>query len=80
MNARTHRLRTAARQLQEGLIDLWCGWTHGGGYILRDPLGRINWQCCKCGRWNDPVPLADEAAMTNAAIKNRTPGGCTDEG
>ena len=77
MTQRTHRLRTAAR---DWLMRHWCSWTHGGGHIERDSLGRINWQCQRCGRWHDPVPVADEAAMINAAIKNRTPGGCTEEG
>lgn len=41
---------------------LWCQWTHGGGTIERDDMGRINWRCAKCGRWSDkPVPLEDEA-------------------
>ena len=31
----------------------WCNWTHGGGAITRDPEGRINWKCSKCGRWSD---------------------------
>ena len=46
-----------------------CSWFHGGGSIKRDPLGRINWQCKKCGRWADPVPLEQEKRMTDRAIE-----------
>ena len=42
------------------LKDFWCSWTHGGGHIKRDSLDRINWQCQKCGRWADPIPLEQE--------------------
>lgn len=53
----------------EALRALWCGWTHGGGRIERDPLGRINWRCAKCGRWSDnPVPIAEERRMTDEAL------------
>ena len=55
----------------EGFRDLWCGWTHGGGQILRDPLDRINWQCCRCGRWSTPVPAEDERKMVAAVIGNK---------
>lgn len=52
-----------------------CSWFHGGGSIKRDQLGRINWQCAKCGRWADPVPLDVEHRQTEKdiaiAIKNR---------
>ena len=45
------------------LSTLWCDWTHGGGRIERDHLGRINWRCAKCGRWSDsPVSRVDEDA------------------
>jgi hypothetical protein len=57
------------RLIWEGLVDLWCEWTHGGGHIERDPLGRVNWQCNKCGRWADPVSAEDEAAVIDAAIR-----------
>jgi hypothetical protein len=56
------------RLIWAGLVELWCSWTHGGGHIERDPLGRVNWQCNKCGRWADPVSLADERAMTDAHV------------
>jgi hypothetical protein len=39
---------------------VWCDWTHGGGDIKRDRIGRINWQCRKCGRWGTPVSAAEE--------------------
>ena len=46
------------------LNDLWCDWTHGGGKIERDELGRINWRCSKCGRWSDdPTPLKTERSI-----------------
>lgn len=52
------------------LTGWWCDWTHGGGVIHRDELGRINWQCRKCGRWSpNPVPLKDEEAMTTRDIE-----------
>lgn len=41
-----------------------CSWFHGGGDIKRDELGRINWQCRKCGRWADPIPLEVEHRQT----------------
>ncbi len=46
--------------LAEKIRVLLCDWTHGGGRIVRDDLGRINWRCNKCGRWADPVPLDEE--------------------
>jgi len=47
----------------------WCAWTHGGGRIERDEMGRINWQCAKCGRWSDsPIPVETERYMTDRAI------------
>ena len=48
---------------------LWCELFHGGGHIKRDSQGRINWQCQKCGRWADPVPLEQEQRMTTQAIE-----------
>ena len=52
------------------LFRLMCDWTHGGGRILRDDQGRINWRCDKCGRWSDsPVPLDDERRQTDADIR-----------
>ena len=56
------------RAIIEGLRDLWCDYTHGGGHIERDPLGRVNWQCDKCGRWSTPVPPEDERKTTDYAI------------
>ena len=47
----------------------WCGLTHGGGVITRDPVGRINWQCSKCGEWADPIPLSKESAMIDEDIR-----------
>ena len=47
----------------------WCGLTHGGGVITRDPEGRINWRCSKCGRWSDPIPLSKESAMIDEDIR-----------
>lgn len=41
-----------------------CSWFHGGGDIKRDELGRINWQCRKCGRWADLIPLEVEHRQT----------------
>lgn len=41
-----------------------CSWFHGGGDIKRDELGRINWQCRKCGRWADPIPQEVEQRQT----------------
>lgn len=49
----------------------WCGLTHGGGVITRDPVGRINWQCRKCGRWSD-IGLSDlERFAIETALKAR---------
>ena len=50
------------------LKQVLCSWTHGGGHIKRDLQGRINWQCQKCGRWADSVPLEQEQRMTTQAI------------
>ena len=48
------------RLILEDLASEWCNWTHGGGHIERDPTGRVNWQCNKCGRWAEPVSEKDE--------------------
>lgn len=56
----------------DGIRDLWCGWTHGGGIIMRDPSGRINWQCWKCGRWSVPISAEEEQATIDADIAERT--------
>lgn len=42
------------------LEKFWCDLTHGGGFIGRDPSGRINWQCVGCGRWSDHPVSPDE--------------------
>ncbi len=55
--------------LKETLTGWWCDWWHGDGTITRDALGRINWQCHRCGRWSVPVPLKDEEAMTTRDIE-----------
>lgn len=49
---------------------MWCDLTHGGGTILRDPLGRLNWRCCKCARWANPVPREAEMLVINAHIRD----------
>lgn len=55
------------------LQKILCDWTHGGGRILRDEHGRINWRCDKCGRWSDsPVPLEHERRQTDAAVAKAT--------
>ena len=48
----------------------WCGVAHGGGRIDRDSLGRINWQCARCGRWSDyPVDRNDERREVDRHIE-----------
>jgi hypothetical protein len=59
----------ALLHIWRGLQDLWCGYTHGGGHVLRDSSGRINWQCAKCGRWDTPVSPEDEASFVRAAAQ-----------
>lgn len=51
-----------------GLAALWCEWTHGGGWVMRDPAGRVNWQCHKCGRWAEPVNAEDERLAIDEAL------------
>lgn len=48
------------RPILDGIASEWCRATHGGGHIERDPSGRVNWQCAKCGRWAAPVETEDE--------------------
>lgn len=60
----------ALRQISRGIAAEWCSWTHGGGRIERDPSGRVNWQCSKCGRWAEPVSHADEANLLDRRIKS----------
>lgn len=45
---------------------LWCNLAHGDGQVKRDSLGRINWQCSKCGRWMSPVTPEEEASVVEA--------------
>lgn len=40
-------------KLVDRISAAWCDWTHGGGYLWRDYLGRIYWRCAKCGRLSD---------------------------
>ena len=48
----------------------WCDTFHGGGSIVRDNLGRLNWQCKKCGRYSDfPVSLEDEKMVIDRDIE-----------
>ena len=49
-----------------------CSWFHGGGSVKRDESGRINWQCKKCGRWAEPVPLDVEHRQTTKQIAQAT--------
>ena len=58
------------RLILDGLLLEWCSYTHGGGQIERDSSGRINWQCCKCGRWANPVSENDEFKMTNKQLQS----------
>ena len=48
--------------------EFWCNMAHGGGDVKRDPQGRINWQCGKCGRWSDPVASDDEKELIDRDI------------
>lgn len=60
-------------KLAKGLRELWCEWTHSGGKIERDELGRINWRCSRCKRWGGyPVPLRDEGLALKAHIERTT--------
>lgn len=54
--------------MTDWLKEKWCSLFHGGGAILRDCYGRINWQCVSCGRWSTPVDKKTEKLMTEAAI------------
>ena len=49
----------------------WCDLFHGGGQVTRDPYGRINWCCSKCGRWSLPVDKLTEKLITESAIRAR---------
>lgn len=55
--------------LRERLRKFWCDWTHCGGRVKRDPNGRINWQCDKCGRWAEPVPPENERQFIDAMVR-----------
>ena len=49
--------------------EMWCDLFHGGGTIERDSLGRINWQCKKCGSWSRyPIPLDVEKEVVDHDI------------
>ena len=52
-----------------GLKSVWCSYFHGGGYILRDQSGRVNWQCTKCGRWANPVSDSEEFNLLEISLK-----------
>jgi len=54
--------------LKVTLTSWWCDWFHGGGIIKRDSADRINWQCAKCGRWADPVPVDVERMVVDQDI------------
>jgi hypothetical protein len=54
--------------MYEWLKKNMCAYFHGGGRIKRDAVGRINWQCDKCGRWADPVPLEEEEKIIEMHI------------
>jgi hypothetical protein len=47
----------------------WCDLTHLTIKITRDPEGRINWQCSKCGLWGDHIPLSKESLTIDAEIR-----------
>ena len=55
--------------IRDFIKEVFCDWFHGGGYVLRDQLGRVNWQCARCGRWANPVPEEGENEMIDAAIR-----------
>lgn len=54
----------------DGIAAEWCRFTHGGGHIMRDPSGRVNWQCNKCGRW----ATRTVEAQPERAVKCTDPG------
>lgn len=59
--------------LKEFAGKVMCNWLHGGGYILRDARGRINWRCRKCGRWSDqPVTKVEERHSVDRALIEMT--------
>jgi hypothetical protein len=51
------------------IAKLWCSWFHGGGEIKRDRYDRINWQCCTCGRWSDPIDSQTERLLIDSDIE-----------
>ena len=67
-------MSNSSARLTGWIAEQWCAWTHGGGTIQRDEIGRINWQCSRCGRWSVPVPLQYEDAVINADIERRALG------
>ena len=66
---------TGLSRLWPGLVVLWCSWTHGGGYIMRDTSGRVNWQCKKCARWANAVSAEDEKTVIAASIAAKKEAG-----
>lgn len=46
--------RVLNRKVYKYLTVFYCEHFHGGGHIIRDNSGKINWQCAKCGRLADP--------------------------
>lgn len=59
------------RELWSAIASGWCQYTHGGGYIMRDPSGRVNWQCAKCARWAVPVSESDEYALIVSDVREK---------
>ena len=51
------------------LQKLVCNLFGHGGHVKRDPLGRINWQCAKCGRWSDPVDPEVERRVVDRELE-----------
>jgi hypothetical protein len=45
----------------------WCNLMHLGS-VVRDDMGRINWQCSTCGRYATPVPLDEERRVVDREI------------
>lgn len=73
VRAKAHLVREASHTQRgcgmSAIKRLWCDWFHGGGHVTRDATGCINWQCARCGRWADPVPLEVEAAAVGEKLR-----------
>ena len=71
--ATSHRARREeeAMSIHTTTMNWVCSWLHGGGDIKRDSQGRINWQCRKCGRWSDAIPIADENYLVEKELKRK---------